>query len=259
MINHAEIKGEARELIRTGRVSPLLVTAIVMVIGGVLNRVVNLVTYGTVFPETYDLQYIQNILSGMDTDAALQAATEMVFVRDTMATEFLSILVSLFLTVLMGGYYHYLMGIRQRWEMGCDSLFDGLAVAGKLIWCEILMGIKVALWSMLFVIPGIVAMYRYRFAIYNIMADDSLSASEAIALSCRQTNGMKWDLLILDVSFIGWDLLSGLTLNLLNIWVQPYKTLSDLAYFEEGQRRADCGRSSYGGSYGAPDDPWNNA
>lgn len=256
MINRAEIKTEAKELIRSGRVSPLVATAIVLVISFVLDRVVNLVTYGTPFPETYDLQYAMNVLNGMDIEAALTAVTESMVIRDSLASNFLSILVGLFTTVLMGGYYAYLMGIRQHREMGYDSLFDGLSAAGRLIWCEILMGIRIFLWSLLFVIPGLVAAYRYRFAVYNIMADDSLSASEAIALSCKQTRGMKADLFILDLSFFFWDMLSMLTLNILNIWLYPYKSLSDLAYFEEAQRR--LGRAPYGRDYTSPDDPWNN-
>lgn len=246
MINRVEIKAEAKQLVRTGKVSPLIATTIVLLISYVLNRVVNLVTYGTLFPEVYDIQYLLNMSHGMDAEAALAAATESMIIQDSLASNFLSILVGLFTTVLMGGYYSYLMGIRQHWQMGYDSLFDGLAAAGKLIWCSILTSVKIALWSMLFIIPGLVAAYRYRFAIYNIMADDSLSASEAIALSCKQTHGMKLDLLTLDLSFFGWALLSTLTLNILDIWLYPYTGLCDLAYFEEAQRR--LGRTPYGGS-----------
>ena len=111
------------------------------------------------------------------------------------------------------------------------------------------------LWSLLLFIPGIIAAYRYRFAYYNILTDGSLSASEAIALSCRQTAGMKMDLFVLDLSFIGWEIVSNLTYGLLNIWLMPYKTLAELAYFEEGQRRV--GRSPYGGASGGQSGtPW---
>ena len=154
--------------------------------------------------------------------------------------------VSLFTTVLYGGYYIYCMGIRQGLRMPCTTLFDGLSVAGKLIWCSILVGIKTFLWSLLFVIPGIVAAYRYRFALYNVLTDDSLSAGEAIRLSCEQTRGLKATLFVLDLSFIGWSLLASLTMGILNIWVMPYLVLCDLAYFEDAQRR--LGRSPYGGS-----------
>ena len=161
---------------------------------------------------------------------------------------FFSLLVDLFLITLMGGYYIYCMGIRQRQTMGCSSLLDGLSAAGKLIWCHILMSIKIFLWSLLFVVPGLVAMYRYRFAIYNVLTDASLSAGDAIRLSCRQTDGMKGSLFVLDLSFLGWILLSAVLSGLsgpiigalvpvaFNLWLTPYQVLSDLGYYEESQR-----------------------
>lgn len=239
MINRRQIKAEAKGLIRTGRVSPLVMTAIVLVVTLVLDRVVDLVNYGTLIPEIYDIRYIMELAQGMDMDAALEAATSSLVVHDSLAADFLSILVDLFLLVLMGGYYFYLMGIRQGWTMRYDDLMDGLSVAGKLIWCQIQIGFRVMCWSLLLFVPGIMAAYRYRFAVYNIMENDQITASEAIALSCQQTKGMKWDLFVLDLSFIGWSALSSMTLGLLDIWLMPYRTLCDLAYREEAQRSLD--------------------
>jgi len=170
--------------------------------------------------------------------------------RGTLYAMFFSILTGLFMTVLNAGFYLYCMGIRQGQEMSYGTLLDGLGSAGRLIWCSIQISVRTALWSMLFVFPGIVAAYRYRFAYYNILTDDTLSASEAIALSCRQTKGMKMDLFVLDLSFFGWSLLSDLTLGILQIWLVPYQTLSDLAYFEQGQR--NVGRLPYGGQQEQP-------
>ena len=94
------------------------------------------------------------------------------------------------------------MGIRQGLTMPYSSLLEGLSVAGKIIWCYVLMVIKTFLWSMLFLIPGIIAAYRYRFAYYNILTDPTLTAGDAIRLSCQQTNGIKMELFILDLSFL---------------------------------------------------------
>ena len=136
------------------------------------------------------------------------------------------------------------MGIRQGRQMPYATLADGLGTAGKLIWCWIQISMRTFLWSMLFVIPGVVATYRYRFAYYNLLTDPTLSAGEAIRLSCQQTRGIKWELFVLDLSFIGWSLLASLTMGLLNIWLTPYMTLCDLAYFEDAQMR--LGRGPYG-------------
>ena len=151
---------------------------------------------------------------------------------------FFSMLVSLAGLVLNGGYYIYCMGIRRGMEMPYATLADGLGVAGKLIWCWIQMSVKIFLWTMLFWIPGIVALYRYRFAYYNILTDNSLTAGNAIRLS-----------------FLGWAVLAQFTFGLLHIWLTPYMTLCDLAYFEEGQRRA--GRGTFNGGPRPPEeDPW---
>ncbi len=241
MINRVEIKRDAKSLVSTARVSPLVVTAIVMAICFVLDRVVDLVEGGSPF-YTYSLNwdYFQAALAG---DVYAMDMLLNTLPASTAASFFFSTLVTLFTVVLNGGYYIYCMGIRRGAEMPYATLLDGLSVAGKLIWCWLQMTVKIFLWSMLFVIPGIIAAYRYRFAYYNVLSDDALSAGDAIRLSCRQTQGRKADLFMLDLSFIGWSLLSGLTMGLLNIWLTPYMTLCDLAYYEEAQGR--LGASPY--------------
>lgn len=257
MTNRAEIKAEAKQIIRTARVSPLIMGAIMVAVSFVLDRVVSLVEYGSLFPTIYLRQYLEMLYSGdsfYSMDPASVLALAGAAPAATLQSTFFSILVSLFMTLLSAGFCIYCMGIRQGVEMPYSSLLDGLGAAGKVIWCTILTGIKVFLWSLLFGIPGIIAAYRYRFAIYNILTDSTLSAGDAIRLSCEQTRGMKWSLFVLDLSFIGWSILSSVTLGILNIWLLPYMTLCDLAYFEEAQRR--LGRSPYGGDSAAPPPAW---
>lgn len=254
MINRGAVKEEAKSIIRSARVSPIVVTLLVMAIVFVLERMTDLVEGGSLFysyglVRRYYDALMSNDLGGLE--ALLYSLPD-----NTGITFFFSMLVSLVGLVLNGGYYIYCMGIRRGAEMPYATLADGLGVAGKLIWCAIQMSVKIFLWSMLFWIPGIIAVYRYRFAYYNILTDGSLTAGGAIRLSCQQTSGMKWQLFVLDLSFIGWSLLSALTMGLLNVWLTPYMTLCDLAYFEEGQRRV--GRGSFNGGERPPEagDPW---
>ena len=244
MRSRVDIKTEAKEILRSAKVSPILITLIVMAIAFVLNRVMILVEYGTLFPIGFIQRYAEAYQQAFATGdvSALQALAASLPESTTMSF-FFSTLVSLFMVILNAGYFIYCMGIRQGVEMPYSTLTEGLSVAGKLIWCWLQMTVKIFLWSMLFVIPGIIAAYRYRFAYYNVLSDDALSAGDAIRLSCRQTQGRKADLFMLDLSFIGWSLLSGLTMGLLNIWLTPYMTLCDLAYYEEAQGR--LGASPY--------------
>jgi len=233
MINRAEIKAEAKSIMRGARVSPYIMTLLVMAIIFVLDRITDLAEGGSLFYSYSVWQQYMEIIESGDIYALEQLAQP----DHAGKTAFFSVLVSLVSIILNGGYDIYCIGIRRGAEMPYATLADGLSVAGKLIWCWVQMTVKIFLWSLLFWIPGIVAAYRYRFAYYNILTDNSLSAGDAIRLSCQQTYGMKGQLFVLDLSFFGWLLLSTVTLGLLNIWLTPYITLCDLAYFEEGQRR----------------------
>lgn len=255
MINRAQAKAEAKEIMKGARVSPYIMTLLVIVILFVLDRVSDLVQGGSLF-YTYSVwqKYIETILVSGEQDA-LELLAAMLSPH-TGAAVFFSILVSLAGIILNGGYYIYCIGIRRGAEMPYATLADGLGSAGKLIWCWVQMSVKIFLWTLLFWIPGIIAAYRYRFAYYNILTDNSLTAGGAIRLSCQQTRGMKGELFVLDLSFIGWILLSSLTAGLLDIWLTPYMTLCDLAYFEEGQRRVGRGQFNGNPASHGDGDPW---
>lgn len=226
MKNRIEIKAEAKSIVARAKVSPLLISAIVILINWILNNITPANTYFDIFWDEMDLAMAQG-----EQYVSSQLPVP------TLPETFFMILAPLIITVLSAGYYSYCMGIRHGREMTASSLLDGLGIAGKVIWCDILISIRVFLWSCLLVVPGIIAIYRYRFAVYNLISNPSLSASQAISLSSRQTHGMKWDLFVLDLSFLGWNILAALTLGILNIWVLPYTTLSDLGYYENAQMR----------------------
>lgn len=99
---------------------------------------------------------------------------------------FVSILVGLVALVLNAGYYCYCFGILL----------------------SIVEGVFIFLWSMLFVIPGIIAAYRYSFAMLNLCENPELGVMEALNLSKRQTNGYKMQLFLLQLSFIGYQIIA---------------------------------------------------
>ena len=102
-----------------------------------------------------------------------------------------------------------------------------------------LISLYTALWSMLFVIPGIVKGYSYSLAMYIKSENPNIPASKAIELSTRMTNGHKMDLFVLDMSFIGWEILSAFTLNILGIlYVMPYQYAAKAFAYEEIKEEA---------------------
>lgn len=122
---------------------------------------------------------------------------------------FLSILSSLLSSVLGAGFILYCMAIRRGERAEYLTLFDGFSFVGKIILLEIVTSFFIILWSMLFVIPGIIAAYRYSFAPFNLYENPGIGVMEALDMSKRQTYGYKWQLFTLGISYFGWILLAG--------------------------------------------------
>jgi uncharacterized membrane protein len=83
-------------------------------------------------------------------------------------------------------------------------------------------GLFTFLWSLLFVIPGIVKTYAYSMSMYILAENKGKPALECINESKAMTNGHKMDLFVLNLSFIGWMMLVALTFGIAGIWVLPY-------------------------------------
>ncbi len=138
------------------------------------------------------------------------------------------------------GHAHFSRCIYNNWITSVGEMFrrgfgDYGRHLGGLLWRDLF----IFLWSLLFVIPGIVKRYAYFAAPYLLAEFPAVRATDAIKLSMRMTYGYKADLFVLDLSFIGWNLLSALTLGLLGIlYVNPYYYTSKAGMYEELKNNA---------------------
>ncbi len=90
------------------------------------------------------------------------------------------------------------------------------------------------LWSLLFVVPGIVKSYEYRMIPYLLAEDPYMTKDQAFAESKRMMTGQKWNAFVLDLSFLGWNILSACTLGILGVfYVGPYQALANAALYEK--------------------------
>lgn len=96
-----------------------------------------------------------------------------------------------------------------------------------------LQGLYVYLWSLLFIIPGIVAGYSYAMTGYILAEHPELTASEAIARSKQVMYGNRFRLFCLQLSFIGWDLLCVFTFGIGHLWLTPYKQAATAAFYRD--------------------------
>lgn len=125
-----------------------------------------------------------------------------------MLSVFIRMLCWLISLVLASGFVLYCMAIRRGERSEYLTLFDSFSFAGRLIALNLLLSLLIVLWSMLFVIPGIIAIYRYRFALFHFYENPDMGILEAISRSRQQTQGRKWQLFCLDLSYLGWTLLA---------------------------------------------------
>ena len=174
LIDRGRLKREMRDTLRTAQVSPKAMTALYMGLCTVLTMI--------------------DLMAGSKGILAI----------------FSSVLTSLISLVLGAGFVMYCMAVLRGERAEFLTLFDGFSLAGKLIMLSIVKYAYIILWSLLFVIPGIIAAYRYRFAAYNLYENPDLGIFEALELSKRQTLGYKQQLFMLDLSYFGWSILATL-------------------------------------------------
>ena len=101
------------------------------------------------------------------------------------------------------------------------------------VWGYFLKYILLYLWTLLFIIPGIIKIFSYAMTNFILEENPELSASEAIHRSRMMMKGHKFDLFWLSLSFIGWFFLCCLTFGIGFIWLIPYAQTSIAAFYKE--------------------------
>lgn len=137
-------------------------------------------------------------------------------------------------TIAASGYYlNHIRGFNPEWK----SLYkEGIDNYGSYLVTGVLVNVFTVLWSLLFVVPGIIKALAYSQANYVIHDNPRLKGKEAIEISKRMTNGFKGDLFSMYLSFIGWYILVGLTGGILSIYVTPYVETTAAMYYENLKR-----------------------
>lgn len=131
------------------------------------------------------------------------------------------------------GYAQFLLKQHDGKPLDWHDLFSQFDRFGYGFAQKFLRGLYTALWGLLLVIPGIVKSLSYAMTPYIMAEQPELSASEAIQKSILMMDGHKWDLFVLHLSFIGWDILAALTLNIGNLVLNPYKNAAITAFYRE--------------------------
>lgn len=141
------------------------------------------------------------------------------------------------ISLLVGGLmnlgivdYFQRLNYQQRAPMGV--LFSHVSQYKEAFLANLLIYIYIALWSLLLVIPGIVKAYSYSMTFFIMQENPGISASEAIRESRQLMRGHKMELFLLELSFLGWAVLSMLTLGIGYFFLNPYFVATKIAFYD---------------------------
>ena len=139
------------------------------------------------------------------------------------------------------GYAKFLLKQHDRKELQFSDLFSQFERFGTGFAQKFLRTLFIVLWSLLFIIPGIVKGLSYAMTPFILEDHPEMTASQAIKASMQLMDGHKMDLFILGLSFIGWSLLACLTMGIGFLFLNPYMNAAYAAFYRDISRKQEAG------------------
>ncbi len=160
----------------------------------------------------------------------LMVATIQVMADFYPITSLLSLIISGPMAV---GIAIFSINISRNQDARLEQIFQGFNNFGTSLGAYLLMVLFIFLWTLLLIIPGIIAALSYSMTFYIIADDDSIGAMEAIDKSKKMMDGYKWKFFCLGLRFIGWSLLCIVTLGIGFLWLIPYTQVSFAKFYDD--------------------------
>ena len=186
---------------------------IVMIIYGLITLAISCIGFMGKGVNLNDPQAIEAILNG--TSSLVSPAQVISAILSIFVTSFLAL-----------GSVSFYMKLSRNEEVTYKELFSKTGLWALYIGVSVMTAIFVGLWSLLLVIPGIVATYKYAMVDYIMVDNPNIGVFEAIRKSKEMMYGHKLDYFILQFSFLGWAILSVFTFGLLMLYVAPYMNVT---------------------------------
>ena len=149
------------------------------------------------------------------------------------ASLFAAVIYFVFGSFIGVGYAKFNLNLVDKKNAAFETLFEYFSHWKTTTIARLLRALYVFLWSLLFIIPGIVAGFSYAMTDYILAEDPELTADEAISQSKSIMMGNKWRFFCLQFSFIGWDILATLAFGIGHLWLTPYKQAAYAAFYRE--------------------------
>ena len=210
----------------------ILIGLIAMVLGGATTGFGN---FGVSFGSSSGAEESYQEITSIPTAELI--LTVVVFVGIMLIILTIAMVASLLYTFFGGiietGYYKYNLTLIDGGDAGFNHLFGYFPRWKTLGFCALLRTLYVTLWTLLFIIPGIIATYTYAMTPFILAEDPSIGPNEAIERSKRLMYGHRWELFCLKFSFIGWHILCLLSFGVGYIWLTPYQYAALADFYRE--------------------------
>lgn len=280
--NRIEAKVRAKTSIRQGQPSAMKVTLVFLLLTSLLSMVVEYLTFdpadviGGLFSLGYGVDELEEILRYTWFHYAGQIGIYLA----------VSAVLGIYKTVMSFGYTSYTLRLSRNEDPELSHIFDGFLKLLRVLWMSFLKGLFVTLWTLLGMVPalvvltvgvltemdpyafagiytlmtvlavvaGVVASYRYCLGEFFLLDDPSRTALECITLSKKAMKGWKMERLTLDLSFLGWALCGQIMVTSLsqiwylagvagmlvfNMWYLPYRCVTEANFYNCVSGRTD--------------------
>lgn len=227
MWNRAELKMRGNMAFKKNYVSAVVVALLMGIFGTVSGEssARRVSENSDIYSENlFNVGMITGLLAGIATVVILIVLVAKVFVGNLLK---------------MGGYRFFILN--QTAQPGIGTLLDGFRSGHyvNIVLTMFLRDLFTTLWSLLLVVPGIVKHYEYLMVPYIIAENPAMDYKEAFQISKQMMDGEKMEAFIMDLSFLGWYLLSAVTCGLLAIfYVNPYVQASFAEMYTFNKQKA---------------------
>lgn len=227
MIDRSSLKADAADLCKTSKPSLILVGLIYALLTIVMSTLSSRVMSAGITISDAD-RFLNAFYSGnYETAFALIDR-----VRPPASSYMIDGALRLVMMIVSAGFTIFVLNTIRNAGAVYGNLLDGFGMAGRIILLNLLEGILVFLWSLLLLVPGIIAAYRYSQAIYILLDHPEKSVLECIRESKELMRGRKGELFKIDLSLLGWAIL-GAFIPFVTIWTAPYiRTIHALYHME---------------------------
>lgn len=211
MWNRGQLKDNAKSVLRNSYWKAFLVSLIFTI-----------VTNGGAISFSFGSDNVTNISENVDP--LILVPFLIFFLGTALVAMIFSIIISIFVfgPLEVGIQRYFLESTQMRFNINDIGYSFSCGRYRNIVITMLLRSIYITLWTLLFIIPGIIKYYSYSMVPFLMAENPNLSPARAIEISCDITQGHKWDMFVLDLSFAGWYLLGILALGVGALFVTPY-------------------------------------